>query len=800
MQEQLTIALKPERITVTAGAAPAQVSVVIQNQTSVIDSFALELADLAPEWYTLPVKTIALFPNEQKTISIAFHAPANPDTLAGRYDYTVRVRSTAVAGRLAQATGVLFVAVPEAIGLRLKKEQVRGQQGKFDVILSNRSKAPLVVAPAVQSEDDIVEFAFEPATIPLPPGGSQVVELTVRLRPGQVIMAERGFRFIVSAQTTDEREKSNTVEATFQYVPGQVRLELLPARVKGIEGRFNLNVSNPGINTMPMECLLSGKDPDNVLDIVIQQPALTLQPGTSIILPVTVRLKAGRKPELKSYNFTIAVRQGGANPSPTAPELGPPIAGEFIYEPPIAFDLTVERTQSGGSGGGGPQMDYVVKIVNPSHAGLRLSLRADDPQQALDLFFGNRVDQIQVNPGVTVDVQLLARLKSAPPAQRTIYPFTISAHAIPDDGSAETDKTADGEFVAGGPKEAMLRLDILPDTARGEVGKFQLRLASGISTPLQVALRGRDDTGVLQYEFEPARLELKVGTVELADLTVRARDGVALDTDIGYHFSATAWVPGMGTDGATEQQAVWFYTPPTGPITAPITLQLNPQQVIGDTGQFAVTVANVGVDPLSVILRGSDEAESLEFLFQVPRVQLQPKEVTEISLIVRGLNGEPLAGPFRYPFEVAGWVPGMAQGEQSVQYGEMVVTEAPKAASRWKLWQRLAIAGGLVLWMALPFILDPIFRKNATLYNLLPLVYQYLPALMFPILGAAMYGTHPTEVRGWRAMLVGWISMGGIITFILPDLLPPNAQIFGFAATPFLYLIMLPALVIVLLA
>src|SRR4051794_2915792 len=126
MQEQLAISLQPKRATVTAGGTPAPVGAVVQNQTSGIASYVLEIAGLDPDWYTLPVTNLALFPGEQKPVNLAFHAPAGQAVLAGSYDYTVRARSMAVTGRVGEATGTLLIVVPEILSMRLKHEIVRG--------------------------------------------------------------------------------------------------------------------------------------------------------------------------------------------------------------------------------------------------------------------------------------------------------------------------------------------------------------------------------------------------------------------------------------------------------------------------------------------------------------------------------------------------------------------------------------------------------------------------------------------------------------------------------------------------
>jgi hypothetical protein len=797
MQEQLAITLKPERVTVTAGGTPAQVVAVLKNQTSVIDSYSIEITNLNPDWYKIPDASPALFPNEEKLINITFQAPVGVDVLSGRYEYTVRARSTAVAGRVGQASGTLFVVLPEVLSTRLKRELVRGQEGTFELTVANRSRTDETVVLSAKDAEGLLDFTFDPPAPTVRSGGTQAVNLRVRVVPGQVLLAERAFAFTIAAKTADEREQAKPLEAQFVFIPVQVRMELLPARLKGIEGRFNLNVQNPGTNTVALTAALSATDPEGILDFAFQQRQVTLQPGTALILPLTVRLKTGRKPEVKPYPFTITAVEGGGGP--TATPIGQPIAGEFVYEPPIAFDVVVEKTGGNTSAG-----DFLVKINNPSHTGLRLSLRAQDSGQALDLFFANRVEEFPLEAGGSVEVSLLARLKFAPPAQETRYPFTVTAHAVPDDGSSETDQTATAELVAGGTAGPMLRMDLAPAQMSGAQGRFQVGLTSGVSTPLDVRLRGRDDNILLQYEFEPPQVQLLPGNAQVVNLTVRPRDGLGLDPNLTYDFDVISWVPGVGTDGATTARSgSWTYVP-EGPAIAPLNVTIDPTHVLGDRGQFELTLVNQGDAPLGVVLRGSDEADALEFVFQVPRVDLQPKEVTRISVIVQGKGAGTLTGPYRYPFEIAGWVPGTVQSDASVAYGEVIVTEAPKVPSAWN-WQRLATAALLLLWMVLPFILDPILRstQNETLRGTIYQLLNYLPAIAFPALGALLYGSNPTEVRGWKAVVAGWIGFGGIVTYILPLLLqglPPGSGPFGLSWQPFVYLIMLPALIIILFA
>ena len=787
MQEQLAITLAPARVTVKAGGAADPVMIQITNGINEIDSYTVEVLDLSPDWYDLEPRSLTLYPKEQKALKLIFKPPASFDTLAGRYDYTIRAHSTVVNARVGQAKGALLVTLPEALHVKLRSKMGQGQEGKFEALVTNRSKTPQMVTLTAADRDSMLEFSFEPATPQIAPGQSLGVELTVRPRSDQILTTERPFQFTVRAQTVDEREQSNKEEGLFTYVPARIRMEFETPRLKGVEARFRLNVSNHGTNPVPVE--ISAKDPDNALEITFEQESLNLQPNTTLILPLRVRPRAGRKPELRAYPFTIMVRPRGAGSA--APELGPPVTGELVYEPPIEFAITIQQTKQSGP----TACEYTVQLANPSPVGLRLSLQAEPPQQALGLFFAGRVDQLLLRPGETSQVVLLARIDGAPPAQAVTYPFRVRAHVIPEDGSAEIDKTATAEFVCAPTDGPPLRVDLLPPQARGEVGRFQVRVTSGVGDPLPVQLRGRDDGNALHYKFEPMRVELAPASVEVVDLVVSLRNGHA-PAGQDYKFDVIAWIPGMGTSGATTRAGAWAYTPPTVPVAA-LALHLDPTHILGGEGQVQLKVVNQGAVPLTVQLRGSDDAEALEFWFQTPRLQLQPQEVKEMSLIVRGREGAPLPGPYRYPFMIAGMVAGMEMTTASLQYGELVVTEAPKSAPIWFPWQRIGMAALLVLWIILPFILHAMFRNNTAM---LSLIYMILPAIALPLIGSSLYGPPMSQATGWRRVLAGWLAGSAGFMFILaPLLINVPIPILGIPAAPFITIMLIPALIMILL-
>jgi hypothetical protein len=64
--------------------------------------------------------------------------------------------------------------------------------------------------------------------------------------------------------------------------------------------------------------------------------------------------------------------------------------------------------------------------------------------------------------------------------------------------------------------------------------------------------------------------------------------------------------------------------------------------------------------------------------------------------------------------------------------------------------------------------------------------------------GAALYGATGQQLRGWRGVLVAALGLGGLVSYLLPLVLPVGATVLGFPAIPFVNLALLPALLVVL--
>src|ERR1700680_1742773 len=81
----LTVELNPPRVEMEPGGAPVEVVATLQNLSNVVEQYAIEVSGLEAEWYTAPVTSVSLFPQDRDQVRITLHPPRRPGLRAGSY-------------------------------------------------------------------------------------------------------------------------------------------------------------------------------------------------------------------------------------------------------------------------------------------------------------------------------------------------------------------------------------------------------------------------------------------------------------------------------------------------------------------------------------------------------------------------------------------------------------------------------------------------------------------------------------------------------------------------------------------
>ena len=101
MVDELHVEMTPSRIEIEPGATPVEAVVAIQNLGPVVEQYTVEVSGLDSDWYTAPVASIGLFPQDKEQVRVRFHPPRRQGLRAGAYPFQIIVRGRSGARELA---------------------------------------------------------------------------------------------------------------------------------------------------------------------------------------------------------------------------------------------------------------------------------------------------------------------------------------------------------------------------------------------------------------------------------------------------------------------------------------------------------------------------------------------------------------------------------------------------------------------------------------------------------------------------------------------------------------------------
>ncbi|MBM3133671.1 MAG: hypothetical protein FJZ95_11665, partial [Chloroflexi bacterium] len=92
MAKRIEVAAEPATVSLMAGET-AEVTAKIHNTGQTIDQLVLGVEGLDDAWHTIPVTSVALFPNDQDNLRISLHPPAEAEAKIGVHKFRIVVRS-----------------------------------------------------------------------------------------------------------------------------------------------------------------------------------------------------------------------------------------------------------------------------------------------------------------------------------------------------------------------------------------------------------------------------------------------------------------------------------------------------------------------------------------------------------------------------------------------------------------------------------------------------------------------------------------------------------------------------------
>jgi hypothetical protein len=217
--QRLQIELGQSHIEVEPGAAPVEATVTLQNLGNVVEQYTAEVVGLDPEWFTAPVGSVALFPQDRDQLHLSFHPPRRNGVRAGTYPFKVVVRARSGAQE-ESVDGVLDVRGFAVYRLDVTPRRQTARTGKFKLQVANTGTADVVLAVEARDQEEACRFKLgRDATLKVAAAGAAEmgVQLVPKSRPW--VGPDRTYDFTLSARPVDARGDPQSTAAQFTYHP-----------------------------------------------------------------------------------------------------------------------------------------------------------------------------------------------------------------------------------------------------------------------------------------------------------------------------------------------------------------------------------------------------------------------------------------------------------------------------------------------------------------------------------------------------------------------------------------------------
>src|SRR3954469_23289857 len=303
-----------------------QVLAMVRNQSGIVDNYDLAVDGLPEDWYSIYPATVYLVPfgsggTYEQEVEIHLHPPRGPEAEARVWELKVVADSKAMRTIAAAAPLALHIQPYVETTTTLRPQRKKGRRkASFDVTVSNRANAPVLVALDGEDPDGELRFGFNRPPQEIPAGTGVTSQMQVR-PPKQIwIGRAREHRLQVNTITGEEAAE----RAAEQPVSAEVLLQAGPP------------VKKKWYKRRPPQ--VPGMYPPRVFKPQMYPPDVNIGPGGLQIRKPTFRAPQMQGPQMGSMNAAQIAKPGqlklpgrGGSGTPTAPLM--PTQGVFKQKP-----------------------------------------------------------------------------------------------------------------------------------------------------------------------------------------------------------------------------------------------------------------------------------------------------------------------------------------------------------------------------------------------------------------------------------------------------------------------------------
>lgn len=219
MPDRIEVTVTPTTFTVTAGQT-VEATATLRNLGQTVDQFTLSIDGLDTGWFTLPVSSVALFPNDQDNLRIILHPPEMAESGADSYPFRVKVSSQENPDEIATVDLTIETRVLPGLALEISPQRITGRKGTYQIIINNPGDGEAALHLRASDTQGILRYSLEPDSLTVPAASQSEATLEVRLGWKAFLGGEKDLTFQVLASLAEGGE-AKTIDGQLVRVPWQ---------------------------------------------------------------------------------------------------------------------------------------------------------------------------------------------------------------------------------------------------------------------------------------------------------------------------------------------------------------------------------------------------------------------------------------------------------------------------------------------------------------------------------------------------------------------------------------------------
>lgn len=199
MSERIELTVTPVNIKTERGES-VECAITLRNRGKTVDQITIAIEGIDPAWYTLPVSSVALFPNDQDNARLIIRLPEDIDTKLVSFPFKVKAISQENPNDVATVDISFEIQAAPKLEVAISPDSISGRKGTYQVLVNNPDNRETKITVKARSQQRRLRFNIQPDSLTVPAGGRVEATLKVYLNWVALIIGGRFYHFQITTE------------------------------------------------------------------------------------------------------------------------------------------------------------------------------------------------------------------------------------------------------------------------------------------------------------------------------------------------------------------------------------------------------------------------------------------------------------------------------------------------------------------------------------------------------------------------------------------------------------------------